>query len=132
MLGGMKTEFENDCSQKKRWEEFMIADHAEEGDCNLLQAMEMLDDEGQITLEAVQELDVLGEEIVDIIIEMRGCNVHMGTCENSKKTKSGAWGPILVERPRRRQGYTWNVMQKAMEIKKKRNLEPLKGNSFAA
>jgi hypothetical protein len=40
------------------------------------------------------------------------------------------WDPILVERPRRKGNDEVPMMEKAMELKRKRNLEPLKGNRF--
>jgi hypothetical protein len=39
---------------------------------------------------------------------------------------------VLVERKRRGQNQGGSMMQKAMELKRKRNLEPVKGNRFAA
>jgi hypothetical protein len=36
-----------------------------------------------------------------------------------------------VDRPRRNQNNARTVLQKAMQIKKKKNLEGIKGNSFA-
>jgi hypothetical protein len=47
------------------------------------------------------------------------------------KSKGSKWGPVLVERQRRSQNCGETMLQKAMGIKKKKNLEPLKGNSFA-
>jgi hypothetical protein len=39
---------------------------------------------------------------------------------------------VLVERQRRGQNQRGSMMQRVMELKKKRNLEPVKGNRFAA
>jgi hypothetical protein len=54
----------------------------------------------------------------------------MGICEHKKKKKQEACGPVLVERPRKVQDKGGSMMQKAMTLKKKRNLE-VKGNSFS-
>jgi hypothetical protein len=54
----------------------------------------------------------------------------MGICEHKKKKKQEAWGHVLVERPRKVQDKGGSMMQKAMALKKKRNLE-VKGNSLS-
>jgi hypothetical protein len=48
-----------------------------------------------------------------------------------KKREEEKWGPVLVDRPRRSKNIGETVMQKAMLIKQKKNLEVTKGNSFA-
>jgi hypothetical protein len=110
---GMEAESERDSSQEKRWEEFIAVDHANQMECdfNLLKAMELLEDEGQVTLGGAQDLDVLGEDIVDRIIETRGSSLQMGACENTKKN-------------RRRQGAAGTVMERAMELKKRKIWSP--------
>jgi hypothetical protein len=48
---------------------------------------------------------------------------------NKRKSKGESWDPILVDRPRRKQNSGGTMLEKAMELKMRRN-EPLKGNSF--
>lgn len=50
---------------------------------------------------------------------------------NKKQAKESPWGPVLVERQRRNQNKEGSMLQKAMELKQKRNLEPIRGNSSA-
>jgi hypothetical protein len=93
--------------------------------------MELLDEEGQISLDETQDQVLLNKNTVDRIAELRGDNLRMGVCDDRKKDKS-AWEPILEERNRRRQGNEGTVMQRVMELKKRKNLETKHGNSFAA
>jgi hypothetical protein len=39
-------------------------------------------------------------------------------------------GPVMVERKRRGQNHGGSMMQKVIELKKKKNLEAVKGNKF--
>jgi hypothetical protein len=58
--------------------------------------------------------------------------LKMSKCVGKRKTKQEQWGPILVERQRRRRDNGVPVMERAMELKKKKNLEHVRGNPFAS
>jgi hypothetical protein len=117
--------------QCSKWEEFMINKGmvSEEDGLNLLMAMELVDEEME-AMDVNDENMVLSESVVVEIEEARkeGC---IKPCGYKKKMKEDNWGPILVERPRRRTNDGIPVMDKAMNLKRKKNLEPLKGNQFA-
>jgi hypothetical protein len=75
------------------------------------------------------EKEVINKEIVDIIVAAR--ETKLGKAENKRKPKEEQWGPMLVERQRRRQDKGVPIMQKAIELKKRKNLECDKGNPFS-
>jgi hypothetical protein len=66
-------------------------------------------------------MEELNEVVVDKILRIKTARPRMRSCENKKKTKEDNCGPILMERQRRRHDNV-PVLQRAMELKKKRNL----------
>jgi hypothetical protein len=48
-----------------------------------------------------------------------------------KREKRQSWGVVLVDKQRRRNNSECSMLQRSMDLKKKNNLEPIKGNSFA-
>jgi hypothetical protein len=48
-----------------------------------------------------------------------------------KKKEKEKWGPVLVQRQRRGQDNGIPVLKRALELKKKKNLEFMQGNPFA-
>jgi hypothetical protein len=58
---------------------------------------------------------------------IRGLKLVMA--RGSAKKRTG--GPILLERQRRKHDNV-PILQRAMELKKKKNLEPVKGNHFTS
>jgi hypothetical protein len=97
---GMDEELENDRSQKLRWEAFMETESPAqmESDFSLLKAMELLEELGQITLDGAQAQGLLEKDTMDRITVLRGSQPRMGACDNKRKSKEEALGPILVER----------------------------------
>jgi hypothetical protein len=75
------------------------------------------------------ELSELSKEVVEKITEDRGNVLMMGRCDTKKRTQAD-WGLVLVERQRRRQDNGIPVLQRAMKLKQKKNLEQVKGNPF--
>jgi hypothetical protein len=74
----------------------------------------------------------LSQERIDAMEKARDKRLTMAGCDKLKmKSKSDTWGHTLVERQRRRQDTGVPVLQKVVELKKKKNLEMVKGNSFA-
>jgi hypothetical protein len=70
---------------------------------------------------------------VEQVIKVREGDHMMGVCEGKRKTKETKWGPVLVERQRRYQNQGDSMLQRATNLKKKKkNLEPVKGNRFAS
>jgi hypothetical protein len=92
--------------------------------------MELLEDEVEMSAGKEDDQDVLSEEMVSALESARMFNGGMKPCNNKSKPKAEHWGPILVDRERRKDDGT-KVLQKAMALKQKKNLEPLKGNSFS-
>jgi hypothetical protein len=89
--------------------------------------MELLDED---TDKEVKEIEhVLNRETVAAIEIARGIDPRLGGEGKSKRIKE-PWGPILVERPMRGHNRGISMMQKAMELKKMKNLE-IRGNPFA-
>jgi hypothetical protein len=68
--------------------------------------------------------------VVEEITKARSLEVQVA--EKKKKSRTSPWGPILVERLRRSSNNEVSILQKAMNLKKKINLENPRGNSFAA
>jgi hypothetical protein len=68
--------------------------------------------------------------VVEEITKARSLEVQVA--EKKKKSITSPWGPILVERLRRSSNNEVSILQKAMNLKKKINLENPRGNSFAA
>jgi vacuolar-type H+-ATPase subunit I/STV1 len=121
---------ESGVSEKKKWE-FMIrggSDQIEIG-ANLLQCMEMIEDEVEDAHWVTEEQLELDEEVIKKITKARSLEVQLP--EKKKKTKIEPWGPMLVERNRRKNNSEGSMLQKAMDLKKKKNLEYTRGNSFA-
>jgi hypothetical protein len=74
----------------------------------------------------------LDKGLVDKVLRERKKDHGLRQCNQKKKTKKDKWGAILVERCRRRQNDGGTVMQKAMKIKRRKNLEHQKDISFAS
>jgi hypothetical protein len=55
--------------------------------------LENMDEDG------VEELD---KEVVDKIIQTKNDNLELRACDGKRKSKGQNWGPILVERQRRK------------------------------
>jgi hypothetical protein len=73
----------------------------------------------------------LPQGIVENITKAKENSVNLNMEKYDKKrTKDPSWGPMLVERQRRGQNQGGSVLQRAMELKKMKNLEPTKGNIF--
>jgi hypothetical protein len=108
-----------------------LADQIEVGK-RLLQGLELAEDENEIILagQGDEMLELPHEMVLDLEVQRREMS-GLGPCDNRKKMKANKWGAVLVERSRRNQNTKGTMMQKAMELKQKRNLE-IKGKSFAA
>jgi hypothetical protein len=91
--------------------------------------MELLDDEDQGQEEEKIELR---QETVAAIEVARSIESDLERAGKRIRSKEEKWGPTLVERIRRKQNNRTSILQKAMELKKKKNLESVKGNSFSA
>jgi AICAR transformylase/IMP cyclohydrolase PurH len=79
--------------------------------------------------EDISELDKI---VVEKLIIEKMEKQALKPCVHKKKDRVTKWGPTLVERPRRAKNTGGTIMQKAMLIKKRKNLEVAQGNSFAA
>jgi hypothetical protein len=118
---------DEDSEQKSRWMRLMCQAQDDE----LLQAMELLDDKE--TIDKDENSKVLTKEVVAAIGVARELDPQLKVFEKkNKKFKPDSWGPVLVDRQRRCKNDGVSMMQKAVALKKRKNLEPLKGNSFAA
>jgi hypothetical protein len=75
----------------------------------------------------------LPKVVVENITKARENRLNMGLCDK-KWNKEPGWGHVLVERQRRgqNQGSSMKLVerQRSMKLKKKRNMEPVKGNKF--
>jgi hypothetical protein len=122
---GMKEEMDEKDNEKiSRWEEFRKADSSQiEVGASLLQSMELLEDVSEASNQGAEDRMELDGEVVEEITKARSLEVNV-----AKKKK----GIILVERPRRKSNNEATMLQKAMDLKKKKNLENARGNSFAA
>jgi hypothetical protein len=125
-VGNLKrrSEFESDLDcdsedtgQQKRWLEFLETNHAQfEEEKHLLRAMKLLDDDQDQECEGQE----LSKETVAAIEVAKGIDQKILGRTKSKKTNDKVCGPILVERNRRRQNDGTSMLQKAMELKKRR------------
>jgi hypothetical protein len=81
-------------------------------------------------VESMAELkEELCKDTVMSIAKARSECTIMQTCEH--KGEKEKWGPMLVERQRRAQDNGVPILQRAMELKKKKNMEYMQGNPFA-
>jgi hypothetical protein len=123
---------EDDSMQTKKWADLIrqgVEEHSVEG-IDLLRAMEQSVDEEFLDQET-EGSEILSKEVVENISKARENMLCMELCDK-KKSKELAWGPVLVERKRRGHNHGASMLQKAIELKKKKDLEPVKGNKFAA
>jgi hypothetical protein len=114
-----------------KWLNFMQADMVEaklEG-LNILSAMEQTDGEASDSNRETEGRLVLSTEVVKQIVATREQEDGM-KCDNGKDSKH-MWGPTVVERHRRKTNTGEYMMQKAMNLKKKKNLGSMIGNRFA-
>jgi dGTP triphosphohydrolase len=123
---------EEDSEQKKKWEEFMFRGDTSqiEVEAKLLQFMEMIEDDLEGSYRDLEDQLELDEEVVEKITKHRSLKVQFP--EKKKKYKTEPWDPVLVERHRRRNNSEGSMLQRAMDLKKKKNLEHTRGNSFAS
>jgi hypothetical protein len=121
---------EEDSEQKQRWEEFMVSGENSQTEigAKLLQSMELLEDEIEGLDGGFDDQLELDGEVVEKITKARSLKVQS---PEKKKYKTEPWGPVLVERHRRRNNSEDSMLQRAMDLKKKKNLEHTRGNSFA-
>jgi hypothetical protein len=93
--------------------------------------LETNDEEGDAPKLEKEGQEVLPDKIVERLVVEKTMKQNLKPGEQRKKSKEKKWGPVLVDRPRRNQN-TWEiVLQKAMQIKKRKNLEVVKGNFFS-
>jgi hypothetical protein len=127
-----QSDLDEDSMQTKRWAYLIrqgVEEYCVEG-IDLLKAMEQSVEE-EMSDQEPEATRLLTKEVVEDITKARESRPCVGQCDK-KKTNGPVWGPVLVERQRRGQKHGGIMMQKAMEMKKRKNLELVKGNKFAA
>jgi hypothetical protein len=120
----------DDSEQKLRWIELLEkSQFQKEEEVGLLKAMELLENEehGQI-----EENAELSQVIVAAIKVAKSIGNELKGAGKKRRPREEKWGPNVVERNRRKQNNGTSMLQKAMELKKKKNLESVKGNSISA
>jgi hypothetical protein len=126
---------EEDNAQILKWEQFLqnSSPQEKENEDNLLRALELCEEDSEMEIPGEEQLG-LSQDIVNRIVEVRKIDLGEGLklCENKGKTKKKEWGPILVNRQIRRHNDGTSMLQRSMTLKQNKNLEPLKGNSFAS
>jgi hypothetical protein len=113
-----------------KWLELLENAGLETEGTNLLEAMEMIEYETGHRDDNMEDKEEISVEMVAVIEAARNAPQEIGT-DDRKSLHTEKWGPTLVERQRRTHNGDIPVMQRTMEIKKRNNLEPLKGNAFA-
>jgi hypothetical protein len=98
----------------------------------LMQALEKDTEDLETREEDMDDQVELGRELVEKLIIAIQKSQDMKQAKNRKNLKKDQWGSVLVERPRRKKNTGGTVLQQAMELKQRKNLEPIKGNSFSA
>jgi hypothetical protein len=106
------------------------ADQVEEGK-KLLQMLEKGDEEIEWSEVGGDDQDELDKSVVEKIMKEKEKKQVLKPCGNKNNAKEKRWGPVLLDRPRRCQNTGETMLQKAMNIKQKKNLEVVKGNSFS-
>jgi hypothetical protein len=102
-------------------------------ECNASFMLESLPDVGEtedFMVYSQEEKEVLTKETVDQIMSVRCKEAQRGDGANKRKPKAEQWSPVLVERQRRRKDTSVSMLQRAMNLKQRKNLEPFKGNPF--
>jgi hypothetical protein len=94
----------------------------------LLQLMEVLDEEMEVADVGLGEQCELSREMISQMEDFKK-EPRMGLCDQG--SKKPRWGPTLVERQIKTRNNGGTMLQKVMELKQKKNLEPIKGNSFS-
>jgi hypothetical protein len=115
-----------------RWEEFLKNKTPQQEEDNeiLLKSIELIEETTHKIDDNEEEQFELSKEVVIEVEAARTLEMGLKPCVNKRKTKEEPWGPILVERQRRKHQKGTSMLQKAMELKQKKNLDSLKGNSF--
>jgi hypothetical protein len=120
--------------QCSKWEEFMNIRWGvgDEDGINLLKAMELVDEEME-AMEVHDEQMILSDSMDSVVAEIEEEKKvgYINPSGGKEKVKEERWAPKLVERPRRRTNDGIPMMEKAMNLKRKNNLELVKGNRFA-
>jgi hypothetical protein len=91
--------------------------------------MEVLNERMELADENLGERSELTKDVVKQMEEAKLMELRMGLCENGPKATK--WGSALVERQRRTKNNGGTMLQKAMELKQRKNLEHVKGNTFS-
>jgi predicted GNAT family N-acyltransferase len=88
---------------------------------NMLEAMELDDqDEDDVMSDPDNEVQMtLPDDMVDRLKKMKK-EKEMRDKEDEKRPQEPGWGPVMVERKRRSQNNGSTMLQKAMELKKKK------------
>jgi hypothetical protein len=119
----------DDSEQKLRWIELLDkSQFQKEEEVGLLKAMELLEDEEQGQIEENAELS---QVIVAAIKVAKSFGNELKGAGKKRRPREEKWGPNVVERNRRKQNNGTSMLQKAMELKKKKNPESVKGNSIS-
>jgi hypothetical protein len=129
----MTTPGSGDSEQPLRWMELLSFNQAqqEEGDHDLLKAMELVEEDKELQNQVEEDCE-LSKEVVAAIAAAREVDPKLTGFDKKRKTKEEKWGLVLVDRQRRKENDGTSMLQKAMELKKREKLDPLKGNVFAA
>jgi hypothetical protein len=98
-----------------------------------MQSLEREEDEEELNgaTTDTEDQEELDKEVVGKLIKEKQDMQGLNPCKRMRRSSKEKWGPVQVDKPRRNQNNAGTVLQKAMQIKKKKNLEGIKGNSFA-
>jgi hypothetical protein len=113
---------EEDNLQFKRWAALI----QQEVEPFCLEGIDLLKDMEQTGEEELLDTDIeekmhLSQEMVETITKAKENvgQLNMGKCDK-KKSQASSQGPVLIERPRRGKNQGGSMMQKGMELKKKK------------
>jgi hypothetical protein len=126
----------DDSEQTKRWEEFL--------QIVMIRIRRPVDvsskpwrywrggEESDVIERGQEEQMDLSKDVVNRLEAAHTDDMMMKPCVAKRKNRGEQWGPVLVERQRRKQNDGVTMLQKAMKLKEKKNLDSLEGNSFAS
>jgi hypothetical protein len=111
-----------DNEQLLRWKMLLESKFPQEkmDELHLLESMGLIEDEMGFCQEQEENSSQLEADVVANLDTTRSLGREMKPCVYKRKMKKNKWGPVLVERQRRKQNDGVAMLQRAMNLKKKK------------
>jgi hypothetical protein len=102
-----------------RWKQLLESKSPQEkmNELHLLESMGLIEDEIGFCQEQEENGSELAADVIAKLEVARSLGREMKPCVHKRKMKENKWGPILVERQRRKQNDGVTMLQRAMNLK---------------